>query len=52
MEEMILIGSRNLGIHNINSDWDYAILDLKEGGTFKHIVNEKIGPKQHCYRVI
>ena len=49
MEEMKLIGSRNLGIHNENSDWDYAILDLKEGGTFKDIVNEKIGPKQHCY---
>ena len=49
MEEMKLIGSRNLGIHNENSDWDYAILDLKEGGTFRHIVNEKIGLKQHCY---
>ena len=49
MEEMKLIGSRNLGIHNENSDWDYAILDLKEGGTFRHIVNEKIGLKHHCY---
>lgn len=46
---MILIGSRNLGIHNSWSDWDYAILDLAEGGTFHHIVNEKLGPNQHCY---
>lgn len=46
---MVLIGSRNLGIHNNTSDWDYAILDLEEGGTFHHIVNEKLEPGKHCY---
>lgn len=49
MEEMVLIGSRNLGVHNEFSDWDYAILDLEEGGTFHDIVNEKLEPKKHCY---
>lgn len=47
--EMKLVGSRGLGIHNEWSDWDYAILDLEEGGTFYHIINEKLGDRKHCY---
>lgn len=46
---MKLIGSRNLGIHNENSDWDYAILDLEEGGTFQQIQNDHFDKKKHCY---
>lgn len=49
MEKMILIGSRNLGIECEWSDWDYAILDLEEGGTFHHIVNDRFEPQKHCY---
>lgn len=47
--EMKLVGSRGLGIHNDWSDWDYAILDLEEGGTFQHIINEKLDNRKHCY---
>lgn len=47
--EMKLVGSRGLGIHNEWSDWDYAILDLEEGGTFHHIINEKLDTRKHCY---
>lgn len=46
---MILIGSRNLGINNENADWDYAILDLEEGGTFQHIQNDHFEYRKHCY---
>ena len=49
MEEMKLIGSRNLCINNENADWDYAILDLEEGGTFRHIQNDHFDYRKHCY---
>lgn len=47
--EMKLIGSRNLGINESNADWDYAILDLEEGGTFQHIQNDHFDKRKHCY---
>jgi hypothetical protein len=49
MNDMKLIGSRNLGIHNETSDWDYVALDLTEGDTFQNIINERIGHLRHCY---
>lgn len=46
---MILIGSRNLGIDNEHSDYDYVELDAVSGGTFLEIQNERISKNEHCY---
>lgn len=44
-----MVGSRNLGIENENSDYDYVQLDLDKGGTFREIHNEFISKGVHCY---
>lgn len=50
MEEMKLIGSRNLGINYENSDYDYVVLDDDvTGGTFGHIINDHFKEHHHCY---
>lgn len=41
---MKLIGSRNLNIHNENSDYDYVIIEDRED-----IINERLSKKSHCY---
>ena len=46
--EMKLIGSRALGIHNEKSDFDYVVLDDRDGG-LKDIINKGINQHTHCY---
>lgn len=48
---MFLIGSRNLGIEDSKSDYDYIELDLEKCDTYKDIQNIFIAPKQHCYHM-
>lgn len=43
---MYLAGSRNIGVHNKHSDFDYAVIDDREG---YEIINERIDKKHHCY---
>lgn len=45
---MKLVGSRNLGIHFENSDYDYVVIDDRDGG-WKDVVNERIDKNHHCY---
>ena len=45
---MKLIGSRSLGIHNENSDYDYVVIEEGDG-TWEDIVNERLGNRRHCY---
>lgn len=45
---MYLIGSRNLGIENERSDWDYIEIDGR-GSTCRDIVNVHFDEHKHCY---
>lgn len=46
---MYLIGSRNIGVHNEHSDYDYATIDEDRNGGVKDVYNEKIDKRKHCY---
>ena len=45
---MKLIGSRSLGIHNENSDYDYVVIEEGDGN-WEDITNERLGNRRHCY---